>query len=66
MKPEPFNRRAFLKSAVATSAVTRTTRRSPPVQQSQSTPPATAASPGYARPNAGEQTFNESGGEQTA
>ena len=66
MKPEPFNRRAFLKSAVAADAVTRTTRRSPPVQQSQSTPPAAAGNPGYARPNAGEQSFNEGGGEQTA
>jgi len=37
MKPKLFNRRAFVKSAAARSAVAATQRRTAPVQQSQST-----------------------------
>ena len=51
MKPKLFNRRAFVKSAAARSAVAATQRRIAPVQQSQTTSAAGARNPAYACPN---------------
>jgi len=65
MKPKLFNRRAFVRSAAARNAVAGTQRRTPPVQQSQSTAAAENRNPPGARLDS-EDTLHAGTAEQMA